>query len=441
MRNQVTWAVAASALVALAVWPFAQSQYAKATVRDPIMALTPAPLSTNYVHEGEIIRTYERHDNAAGGPLIPRLLSSAYMQRYRETGDVDDILRAKNEARKSLAAQPRGNIAATLAIASADTALHRFHEAIDAIESARVFDRGDAIIGSALASNFLEIGNYAGAKTVLDRLSPDDKASVSVEITLARYAELTDHADEAKRLVTRAMRVEESISTTNAENRAWYHFRLAELAFATGDNAGAIAEGTAALTIFPNYWHAATVLARVYAAQHDWKSALASAEIADRFAPLPETLGIEADAHAALGDADAAAAKRDEIVAIERVGNAQHLSDRLLAVYYDDHGIRLADAYAIAKRELAVRDDVFADDTIAWAAARIGKWPEAEARIAKALAYDTPDARMHYHAGTIFAHAGKRDAAKREFARALALNATFHPTFADDARAQLAKLQ
>jgi tetratricopeptide (TPR) repeat protein len=440
VQTRVVWAVAASALVALAVWPLAQSHTANAFTRDPIMALTPAPFDTNTQREAQTIRFYEKHDNANGGFLIPRLLSGAYMQRYRETGDVDDILRAQNEAYKSMKAQRTGNIAAYLSLASSDTALHRFRDAIGAIESARAYDPGDAGIEADLASNLIEIGNYDGAKSLFDRMSAADKASPGVETTLARYDELTNHPDDAKHLVDRAAHLVESIYTTPTENRAWYHFRLAELAHATGDNAGAIEQAQKALAAFPNYWHAETVLARVYAGQHDWKNALAAAAVADRYAPLPETLGIESDAHAALGDTAAAAATRDEIYAIERVGNAQHLSDRLLAVYYDDHDLKLDDAYAIAKRELLVRDDLFTEDTIAWAAAKVGKWDEAQTAIAKAIRFDTPDARMHYHAGVIFEHAGKTAEAKREYERALALNPTFHPTFADDARARLAKL-
>ena len=83
-----------------------------------------------------------------------------------------------------------------------------------------------------------------------------------------------------------------------------------------------------------------------------------------RLTPSPENLGLLADAQQQLGDASAAAT-RDEIVAVERIGNAQHLVDRLLAVDYADHGVRLGDAYAIARRDWAVRDDVFAEDTLA----------------------------------------------------------------------------
>ena len=155
---------------------------------------------------------------------------------------------------------------------------------------------------------------------------------------------------------------------------------------------------------------------------------------------MPETLGYESDAQAALGDGAGSAQTRDEIYAIERIGNAYRIDDRLLAVYYDDHDLRLPLAYLIARRELTLRDDVYTEDTIAWAAAKVGKWPEAREASRRAMAYHTPDSRILYHAGMIALHFGDRVTAKADLEHALALNPTFHPTYADAARATLATL-
>ena len=156
--------------------------------------------------------------------------------------------------------------------------------------------------------------------------------------------------------------------------------------------------------------------------------------------PYPETLGYEEDADRALGDTPGAERIADLIVTIERIGNAQHISDRLLAIYYAEHRIRTADAYAIARRELSVRDDIFTEDTLAWAAAADGRWNEARTAAGKALRFDTENSLMQYHAGIIALHFGDRDGAKRRFQKALILNPSFHSVYADDARAQLARL-
>ena len=173
---------------------------------------------------------------------------------------------------------------------------------------------------------------------------------------------------------------------------------------------------------------------------HRWQECLDAAKASADVVPYPEVLGYEADAQRALGDAAGSAQTNDLIHTIERIGNVQHVSDRLLAIYYSEHGENLADAYRIAKEELAVRDDIFTDDTLAWAAAMDGHWDEARGRIAKALRFDTENSLLQYHAGVIALHFGDRAEAKRRLGKAVALNAHFHSSYADDARAHLARL-
>ena len=60
--------------------------------------------------------------------------------------------------------------------------------------------------------------------------------------------------------------------------------------------------------------------------------------------------------------------------------------------------------------------------------------------MAKAIRYDTQDPRLQFHAGMIALHFGDRTEAKRRLQRALALNPSFHQTYADEARATLARL-
>ena len=126
---------------------------------------------------------------------------------------------------------------------------------------------------------------------------------------------------------------------------------------------------------------------------------------------------------------------------MQRIAAAQRVNDRLTALYEADHGLRPNEAYVIARRELRTRDDVYTEDTLAWAAARAGRWDAARAASRKALRYGTESAPMHYHAGVIAAHDGDTAEARRRFERALALDPQFAPAQADDARARLAALR
>ncbi|GAC1580129.1 MAG: hypothetical protein NVS3B7_14560 [Candidatus Elarobacter sp.] len=241
-------------------------------------------------------------------------------------------------------------------------------------------------------------------------------------------------------MLGRASRRVDSIYGVPNERRAWFHARLGELAFDVGDNDIALREESIALARFPDDVQALNDTARFNAALGRWNEARAAAEHAVRLTPSPENLGLLADAQQHLGDANAATATRDEIAAVERIGNAAHLVDRLLALEYADHGVNVGDAYKIAQREMAVRDDVFAEDTLAWTAARAGAWDVAQRAAARATAYGTADPRIWYHAGIIAEHAGDRAAAIAGYKHALALNPQFQAGFADDARARLNRL-
>jgi len=225
-----------------------------------------------------------------------------------------------------------------------------------------------------------------------------------------------------------------------AQARAWFFLREGEMAFEAGDNDTALADEREALVVFPPYADAGRDLARFECALHDWKDCLADATRSAGLVPYPETLGYQADSQRALGDGAGAVRTEDLIRTVERIGNTQHVSDRLLAVYYSEHGVELDDAYRIARDELRARDDIYTEDTLAWAAAMDGRWSEARAAVRKALIFDTEDPRLQYHAGVIALHFGDRTQARRRFERALALNSHFHPVYADKARSELARL-
>ena len=368
--------------------------------------------------------------------LTPRMLSSQYLQRYRERGDLGDVLRAEHAARVSLVAMPQRNTAGDVSLADALVTLHRFREAQAAIVEARASRADDPGLIATEAGIDLELGDLAAVRAAL-AAHPGDPLFA---LTQARYDEETGHVADARTIVDRAAHLADTMYDTPAERRAWYHARAAELAFAAGDHAAARADATAALAIFADHLRALTILARADAADGRYADAIAAAQHAARLQPNPDVLGILADAQAASGDAASAAATRDEIFAVQRIASSQRVNDRLTALYEADHGVRLDDAYATAQRELRTRDDVYTEDTLAWAAARAGHWDAAREASRKALRYDTESAPMQYHAGVIAQHDGDTARARRRLERALALDPHFSAQ-ADDARARLAALR
>lgn len=427
------------AIVAVAVWP----RYLDRSTNVAAAAALPtmAPVVADYEQRDKLVAFWEKAENEhhRGDMISPDHLAEQYLQRYRERMDIDDVLRAERAAKQSLVAQPRGNLPGELQLASIDLTLHRFHDALAITRHIESYDAGDPAMGVREASLDMEVGDYARAERRLDAV-PEKARDDGWRVVESRFLELTGHLAEARSLLATASAYQNASFDAPAESRAWYFFRQGEMAFEAGDDDAALGDEREAVTVFPNYADALRTLARIECARHDWQQCLTDAESSANIVPYPETLGYQADAQRALGNAADADRTADLIHTVGRLGDQQHITDRLLAIYYADHHLYPAEAYAIARNELKARDDIFTEDTLAWAAAMDGRWDEARAHIARATRYGTQNSLIDYHAGIIAAHFHERGAERADLRRALALNPTFHPAFADDARAKLAAL-
>lgn len=428
--------VAALALIAIILWPFLGAQRANAS--RPYVA----PVQPDYQLRDKTVAFYEtRVKEDPADQISAKMLAAQYMQRYRETQDVGDILRSIAQSKRALGLQPQNNAAADEILASAYTALHLFRPALRYETMAHAEQPYDSNAPAQMASLEMEIGNYDAARRDL-AVATRIKETPTVMSVQARYDELTGRLASARALLAQASQQTDEVIDNSAQGRAWFHFRSGELAFSSGDVAEAQAQERLALTQFPGFEMAYRALARFCWAAKDWKCALDAAQKGAGVIPEPETLGYEADAQRALGD-DAAAKQTQELIfAVERIGNAYRINDRLLAVYYAEHGVRLDDAYRIAQREVKVRGtEIYAQDTLAWCAAMDGKWNVARRAARLATRYGTQDPRIQFHAGMIALHFGEKQQARRRLQTALTLNPNFDPFYAAEAHETLQSLE
>ena len=437
MNAKAIWFVAATAIAALIAWPAFVRGASGGAPATP--AWTPAPVVADYEERDALVASYEA--DARRNPrdqIIATMLAGQYLQRYREHADVGDLERAEAQAKRSLAIQPRANIAAATDMANALTAFHQMRPALAyAQEAARIMPSSFAV-RATVADLDMELGDYSAARSELGPRPADD--DVSWDIALARYDELTGRLSAARALADGVQKSMDEIVDNPAEQRAWTHWRQGELAFEVGDTQTAIMRYDEALAIFPGYWHAYDGLAKAYWAERRWTQARDAATKGAEEYPLPEMLGYEYDAQSELGDRSAAAQTVDLIYAIERIGNAQGMNDRLIAMFYADHHLRPADAVAIARRDLARRDDVYAEDALGWTLAADSRWQEARVHAERAVRLGTQDARLQYHAGMTALHCGDRAEAKHRLTLALSLNPRFDPFQARDAQRTLAQM-
>ncbi|MEH2313796.1 MAG: tetratricopeptide repeat protein [Nostoc sp.] len=390
----------------------------------------------DYLQRSHIISVYE--EKVAQSPnssIFLRLLADQYLRRFREMADVEDVLRAEQAARRSLALQPRHNHVSSMLLASALLSQHQFRSALDVLNNSSVDNPN---IVSLRASILMELGDYEATHQLLQNLV--QKESNSHNAVVARYLELTGNLASARQLLDEAMQKMDSFYTMSAETRAWFHVRTGDLAFAAGDLALSEQRYREALDLFPRHIAAFTGLARLLAAQHRWQDALNAANQGIELMPQVETLGYKADAQLALLDQKGATETEDLIGVVAYLSKVKGIYDRALAVYYTEHGIHLTEALEIARSEVAVRDDVYAEDTLAWAAAANGQWQEAQRAAQRATRFGTEDALLQFHAGMIAFHLGNREEAIKRLTQAVNLNPQFHHKYADQAHQVLANL-
>ena len=422
-------------VVAIAAWPLFGTRYARASY--PYVA----PVLPDYSHRDQTVVFYEREIREDPlDQIAARMLAAQYMARYRETLDVGDILRGIREAKRALVLQPYNDAAAQEIMASGYYALHKFHTALALESNAHLAQPSDVNAPAQMALLEMEMGHYEVARHDLDvaRHIKDNEAVWSAQ---ARYDEMTGNLAQAKILMARASEHADAIIDNPASARAWYHYRLGQMEFSSGHVAKAEDEERIALIDFPGFEMGYRALARFCWGDRDWTCALDAAKKGAAIIPEPETLGYEADAQQALGDAAGAKQTQALIGAVERIGNAYHINDRLLSVYYSEHGVRLNDSLQIARREAAKRgNEVHAQDTLAWAAAMDGQWSTAYRAMSIATRFHTQDPRVLFHAGMIELHFGHRNRAEAYLKETLALNPRFDPVYGSVARDTLATL-
>ncbi len=429
MRVPGAIAVLTAAIAVGAAWPAFVAHRAQASVA------APAPIATDYLQRNAIVAFDEaqlRRDPS--DQITQRMLGSEYLQRFRETGDLNDVTRALEMANRSLRLQPQGNLQALSVLAAADVTYHRFPAALEAERAAVEAAPFDDGARAQMASTLMEMGRYDRAARILAH--PVDREPNPTWMSIrARYDELTGDLAGAREQMAQATAMVDRMLSIPAYTRSWYHMRDAQLAFESGDAVAASAAFDEALREYPDNAMALLFQAKFFRARRDWPRALASATRSADLYPLPQALGYEADAQRALGD-ETDARRTDALIRAEqRLFNAQGINDRLLAIYYAEHREYLGDALAAARSDIAKRgNEIYADDTMAWVLAAMGRWKAARVYAQRATRYQTQDPELQYHAAVIAWQTGHRDEARWRLREALASDEQFHPFYADQAR-------
>ena len=346
-----------------------------------------------------------------------RELAGAYLTRQRERGDIADAVRAEQAAKISFDLQTRHNSLALIRLAQATLAQHRFPEALAiAQDAAKSSPHAERLIIDIQ----LELGDYAAATQGLQGITsePDDMNLLALR---ARFAELRGKPDESISLMREAAGLADNRPDMAAETVAWYHTMVGHHLIDSGHLEEGEKACRKALKIFPNDYRAMTGMAEAAAWRGDHAGALRWATDAIKLsAQNPEALRLAGEAHAAMGKTTEA---NQQFQALrDLAGSFPRIYDRHWANFLLDTDQEVAAALALARKDLELRQDVGAHETLAYACLKNGLLDEADHEMTLAMKQGTQEAGMYQHASQIAEARGDKAKAASLLAQAKALN-------------------
>jgi tetratricopeptide (TPR) repeat protein len=411
----------------------------------PAALLLPRPTAT----ERMVKSSQSRVQHSPKDPAVYSALGAAFLQRARETGDVEDFQLAEQALQKSLdldnadfAAEPAFSTMAAVCMGE-----HRFGDAVTYAQNALALGSGDlssfAIVGDANA----DMGEYERAAVAYSRLdisgeSATQPTNVYVRDSRTSYLKfISGDTAGAIRLMQSAVAAGTE-ARLPAENLAWLYFELGEYESQAGDVAAADRAYVAALNTHPGDYRALAGLGKLRGNQGRYAEAIKLYQSAIAVVPMPIFVAELGDLYTRSGNLEEAKKQYQLVQYIGLLGHInQVLHNRDLALFYADHDIKLDESLTLAHKEFEVRHDIYTWDALAWALYKNGKYQEASDAMENALRPGTRDALLLFHAGMIVGNLGQTVQARDRLQQALSINPHFHVIYADVARQRLKVLQ
>jgi tetratricopeptide (TPR) repeat protein len=362
-------------------------------------------------------------------------LGMAYVQEARITADPTYYPKAKGVLERSLQINGNDNFEALTGMAALAAARHEFAGALwwgqKAIAVNPYSAEAQAVVGDAE----VELGRYQEAFATFQR-AVDLKPELSTYARVSYAWELQGNVPNAIRAMQLALQ-----SAGSASDAAWAANQLGELYWTTGrlDRAEAWyrdAIGRDATFVPP---HAG--LAKVAASRGRLGPAIRDfGWVVGRY-PAPEYVIALADTLAVAGRSAQAARQYALVHAEEELFRTNGVNiDLEIALFDADHRVDLSAGLAAAQAEWGRRQSIQVADALAWQLYVNSRYQEALTYSDQALRLGTESALFHFHRGMIEKALGRIGAARRDLARALAINPHFSILWSKVAARTLADL-
>lgn len=335
-------------------------------------------------------------------------LALALTQRARETADPVYYQQAEAAVQAALAIAP-DHFEARKVRAWALLGQHRFAEALALATALNRQVPDDLMVYGILTDAHIELGHYDQAETSAQWMLDLRPGNIPALTRAAYLRELFGDIEGALELMRAAV---SRMPFQETEDRAWVLTQVGHLELVRRQPAAAEQALEAALALFPNYHYALGTLAEVRTAQGRHRDAALLQRQRYEVAPHPENLFELAEAQARAGMRAEAAQSYAQFEAGARAEmRGDDNANRELIAYWAGAGKKPAEALKLAEQEIARRGDVYTREAYAWALYKNGRRDEAKREIAKALAVGVQHPRLLERASAIQGKPATRTAA------------------------------
>lgn len=436
MRRTIAAVVAAGLLVA-------GSYGLRAIVNDEVipqpstLELTPIP---RLPEVDRLISVFGERVAENGDPLDLAELGRLHLERAGMTGDIGAFGEAIESLTRAVDLAPEDRTA-TLRLAQASLAVHRFQDALEIANDLVATEPGDAAARLVIADAEFELGDEESAAEALN-----DVASLTGEIPeiLTRRAQHADSMGEVPMALGYAEEALRLVDDDTAEPRL-LAFHLTFVAHFLND-LGRFEEAEdllrRAIDVDPSWSSSHVTMGWVLMSSGRLQEAFSAYETASSLRTDPSTLAMLGDISLALGEQQRAETFFSQVEpAATRTEVHRSAYRRTLAQFLADHDLDPKRAVELARQDVKERADPFGLDTYAWALYRAGEFEEARTEIEKVFAVGLSEPQILYHSALIALAEGDEGRARKELTQALDKAPLFHPLQAPDARRVLRSLE
>jgi tetratricopeptide (TPR) repeat protein len=346
-------------------------------------------------------------------------LGSAYLEKARVTADPSFYAKAEGALKRSLDVRPEGNAQALTGIGALANARHDFAGAREWARKALRLNGYNADAYGVLTDAETQLGHADAATDAVQHML--DLRPGLAALTRASY----DHEQHGRIAEATSLMRQALDAAIDPADIAFCRYQLGELAWHSGDLAGAGQQYAAGLAADPTFLPLRRGRAKVAAAKGNIDAALADYADLTRRSPTPAYFLEYAELLTAAGRDGDASVQRGLADAAQQLFAASGGTDDLTAAALALAQARPAEALEMARREWQRRQFADVADMLAWTLHANGKDAEALSYARRAESLGARNARYAYHLGMIQLALGDRASARRDLARALDINPYF----------------